>query len=200
MKRLTDRQREIFNYIKDYIFNKKFPPTIREVADHFHISTKGGYDHIKAIEKKGYIKCNLRRSRAIEILQDLDDHHKKLKKIPVLGNVAAGMPLFAEENFDGIVELPATLIGNGRHFALNIQGDSMIDAGIYNGDIAVIKHQETAENGEIVVAVIDEAVALKRIYIEKNRIKLQSENASYPPIFTQNAKVLGKLACIIRQY
>lgn len=201
MKKLTARQNEVFNFIKSYIVTHSYPPTIREVGDQFKISVKGSYDHIKALEKKGYIKCNLKRSRAIEIMSEKQDRdNKKMKKIPVLGTVAAGVPLFAEENFDGNVDIPADYTGNGRHFALKVQGDSMKNIGILNGDIAIINHQETADNGEIVVAMINDAVTLKRIYKEKNRIKLKSENENYPPIYTQEARVIGKLSCIIRKY
>ena len=201
MKELTKRQKEVLNFIKLFINGHGYPPTIREVGDEFKISVKGGYDHIKALEKKGFIKCNLKRSRAIEITDSSKEECiKKMKKVPILGNVAAGVPLFAEENFDGNVEIPADYTGNGRHFALRVQGDSMKDIGILSGDIAIINCQETANNGEIVVAMVNEAVTLKRIYMEKNRVKLKSENHAYPPIYTQQARVIGKLSCIIRKY
>ncbi len=201
MKELTTRQKEVFNFIKLFISEHGYPPTIREVGDEFKISVRGSYDHIKALEKKGFIKCNLKRSRAIEITDSSKDEYiKKMLKVPILGSVAAGVPLFAEENFDGNLEIPADYTGNGRHFALRIQGDSMKDIGILNGDMAIINYQETANNGEIVVAMINEAITLKRIYIEKNRVKLKSENQAYPPIYTQQARVIGKLSCIIRKY
>ncbi len=201
MKKLTARQTEVFNFIKSYIANHGYPPTIREVGVGFGISVKGSYDHIKALEKKGYIKCNLKRSRAIEITDSSREKElEKMEKVPILGTVAAGVPLFAEENFDGNVEIPVDYAGNGKHYALIVQGDSMKDVGILSGDIAIINYQETANNGEIVVAMVNEAVTLKRIYIEKNRVKLKSENHAYPPIYTQAAKVIGKLSCIIRKY
>jgi repressor LexA len=201
MKKLTARQNEVFNFIRYFINDHGFPPTIREVGDRFKISVKGSYDHIKALEKKGYIKCNLKRSRAIEVIGGKQEkENTKMKTVPILGTVAAGLPLFAEENFDGNVEIPADYTGNGRHFALKVQGDSMKNIGILSGDIAIINHQETADNGEIVVAMVNDAVTLKRIYKEKNRIKLKSENEEYPPIYTQEARVIGKLSCIIRKY
>jgi len=202
MKGLTIRQREVFNFIKEFISSSKYPPTVREVAEFFKISVKGSYDHIKALEKKKYIKCNLKRSRAIEILKEKKDYDSKteMTSIPLLGNVAAGKPLFAEENFNGAFELPVHYIGHGKYFALQVNGDSMKDAGILNGDIAVIQHQNVAETGEIIVAMLDEAVTLKRLCIEKNRIKLKAENKAYPPIFTRDVRILGKLSCIIRKY
>ena len=200
MKGLTGRQGEVLEYIKRYITEHQFPPTIREIGENFGISVRGSYDHVKALEKKDYIKCQLNRSRAIELLPKANMDKGSLRKIPLLGNVAAGKPLFADENFEGHVELPATYLNNGKHFALNIKGDSMKDAGIMDGDVAVISHQNTAENGDIVVAMLDDAVVLKRFYMEKNRVKLKSENESYLPIYSQNVRILGRLTCIIRKY
>jgi repressor LexA len=200
MRQLTWRQREVLEFIKSYIRAHRYPPTIREVADGFGISIKGSYDHIKALEKKAYIKCNLKRSRAIEVLERMGDINSRVRQIPILGTVAAGRPLFASENFDGAVEFAPNLIDNGKHFAVRVKGDSMKDAGIFDGDLAIIKHQQAADNGEIVVAMVDDAVTLKRIFIEKNRVMLKAENHAYPPIFTQDAKILGKLSCILRKY
>ncbi len=200
MKELTKRQKEVLEFIKSYIENHGYPPTIREIGDNFGISVRGSYDHVKALEKKNFIKCNVKRSRAIEILPKALTDSKEVKKIPLLGNVAAGKPLFAEENFEGFVELPSNYLGKGRHFALNVKGDSMKDAGIIDGDIAVVSYQNTAENGDIVVAMIDDAVVLKKFYLEKNRVKLKSENPNYLPIYTQDVRILGKLSCIVRRY
>lgn len=200
MKGLTKRQGAVLEYIRQYITEHQFPPTIREIGDNFGISVRGGYDHVKALEKKHYIKCQLNKSRAIELLSEAKIDRDSTRKVPILGNVAAGRPLFAEENFDGHVELPSNLLGNGKHFALNVKGDSMKDAGIMDGDVAVVMHQNTAENGDIVVAMLEDAVVLKRFYMEKNRIKLKSENKIYLPIYSQNVRILGKLACIIRKY
>ena len=200
MKELTRRQREVLEFIKSYMHEHKFPPTIREIGEYFGISVRGSYDHVKALEKKGYIKCSVNRSRAIEILPKAEAGSEVVKKIPILGNVAAGKPLFVEENFEGYVEMPANYLGQKRYFALNVRGDSMKDAGIMDGDIAIVSHQNTADNGDIVVAMLDDAVVLKRFYLERNRVKLKSENPSYHPIYTQNVRILGKLSCIVRKY
>ncbi len=200
MKGLTKRQQDVLKFIKSYIASHKFPPTIREVAEHFDISVKGSYDHIKALEKKKYIKCNVNRSRAIEVILDEDKSDGTIVQVPVLGNVAAGKPLFADENFEGVVKVPEQYIGNGKHFALNVKGESMQDAGIMDGDIAIINHQNYADNGDIIVAVIDEAVTLKRFFKEKNRIMLKAENKAFPPIYSQNIRILGKLSYLIRKY
>jgi len=200
MKKLTLRQQEVLDFIKYFVQEHNFPPTIREVAEKFKISVKGSYDHIKALEKKAYIKCNLNRSRAIELVRREKIRGSSTATVPILGSVAAGQPLFTEENFEGDVDIALDMIGGGRHFAVKVKGDSMKDVGILDGDLAVINYQETAENGEIVVAMVEEAVTLKRIYKEKNRIRLKAENKDFPPIYTQNARILGKLACIIRKY
>jgi len=201
MKGLTKRQQEVLENIKSYIHSHRYPPTMREIAEHFHISVKGAYDHIKALEKKEYLKCNLNRSRALELIKDLDVYKEdKSQGIPLLGSVAAGKPLFAEENMEGSIRLPADFLRGGKHFALKVKGDSMKEAGILEGDLAVVRHQSTAENGDIVIALVDEAVTLKRFFLEKNRVKLQSENPAYLPIYSQNVRVLGKLAFLIRNY
>ena len=201
MKRLTARQKEILDFIARSIEDNGYPPTVREVADRFKISVKGSYDHIKALEKKGQIECGPGRSRAIRILGP-DGARAEVKQVPLLGTVAAGRPLFAEENFEGAVAVPSSMLGaaKGRFFALRVRGDSMSGAGILSGDVAIIRHQATADSGEIVVAMVGEAVTLKRLFVEKNRVQLRAENELFPPIYTQDARILGRLACIVRQY
>ncbi|HEQ71914.1 MAG TPA: transcriptional repressor LexA [Spirochaetia bacterium] len=200
MKGLTTKQKEILEYIKGFIDKYKYPPTIREVADHFSISVKGSYDHIKALEKKKVIRCSMNRSRAIEVLVHDGEAEQTAVKVPLLGNVAAGRPLFAVENFDGSINVPAAFLRKGKYFALNVRGDSMQDAGIMDGDVAVIAHRNHADNGDIVVALIEDAVTLKRFFREKNRVMLKAENRLYPPIYSQDIKILGKLECLIRHY
>jgi len=199
MKKLTNRQNEVLSFIRNYLNKHKYPPTIREIAGNFSISVKGAYDHVKALEKKEKIRCNINRSRAIELI-GADTEEEEFITIPIIGNVAAGTPLFAEENQEGTVKLPATSLRKGKHFALQVKGDSMQDAGIIDGDLAIFLHQNTADNGNIVVAMVNEAVTLKRFFKEKNRVKLKAENPVYPPIYTQNIQILGKLEYIFRQY
>ena len=200
MKRLTARQKEILDFISRTVEEMGYPPTVREVANQFAISVKGGYDHIKALEKKGQIACGPGRSRAIRVLCK-ESARPGVREVPLLGSVAAGRPLFAEENFEGAIPVPESLLsGEGRFFALRVKGDSMQGAGILSGDVAIIRHQATADNGEIVVAMVGDAVTLKRLFVERNRIQLRAENESFPPIYTQDARILGRLACIVRQY
>jgi len=200
MKGLTERQKEVLEYLKYYIRTFRYPPTIRELAAHLKISVKGAYDHLKALQKKQVIDCNLNRSRAIKLLVDDVYPDSRAQSVPILGSVAAGRPLFAEENMEGSLQVPPGLLKRGRYFALRVKGDSMRDAGIFNGDITLVRHQSSAENGDIVVALVDEAVALKRFYLEKNRVALRSENPAYSPIYTQNVRILGKLMFLMRAY
>jgi len=200
MKAITSRQSEVLDYIKAFIGEHHFPPTMREISENFSISVKGAYDHVKALEKKGYLKIDNNRSRTIEVVGYDEPVDEQVREIPILGNVAAGLPLLAEENLEGTVRLPTEHLGSGSHFALHVRGDSMRNAGIMDGDLAVFRQQPVAENGDIVVAMVEEAVTLKRFYREKNRVRLQAENPAYPPIFTQHVRVLGKLAHLIRSY
>lgn len=202
MKDLTARQKETLQIIRDFTNRHSYPPTIREIAAGLGISTKGAYDHVKALEKKGWIRYDPNRSRTLEIIEEeAGASPKETLEVPILGNVAAGTPLFAEENLEGYLTLPAENLGNGTHFALHIQGDSMRDAGILNGDLAILKQQAHADNGDIVVAMVnDEAVTLKRFYKETHRVRLKAENPAYPPIYTQNARIIGKLRYIVRSY
>lgn len=198
--KVTKRQEQVLGYIKAYIASNKYPPTIREVGDHLGISVKGAYDHIRALAKKGVIRCDNHRSRAIEVVEEERSSESAVVEVPLLGTVAAGRPLLVEENYEGTVAVPAQLLRRRRYFALHVQGDSMVGAGIMDGDIAVISQQPTAENGDIVVAMVDDAVTLKRFYRETNRVQLKSENPAYPPIYTQDVRILGKLAHLMRAY
>jgi repressor LexA len=153
------------------------------------------------IKKKGYIRQMDKRPRTMELTGTIFEDNSALVEIPILGSVAAGVPLLAEENFDGNIVLHRSMLRkNKKYFALKVKGDSMSGAGILEGDTAIIEKQNYARNGEIAVAVIDEAVTLKRFYKENTRIKLQAENPAYKPIYSQDVKILGRLSGIIRSY
>jgi repressor LexA len=199
MKQLTTRQQEILDFLTGYIEKNSYPPTVRETAKAFSISIKGAYDHIKALEKKGFIKLQENRSRALEVVSRRETD-SSVVEIPLLGAIAAGAPILAEESWAGTVRIPAEYARSGACFALRVQGDSMRDAGIRSGDLAVIEQRPTAENGEIVAALIEDSATLKRFFRENNRIRLQAENPDYAPIFTQDVRILGKLKAIIRRY
>jgi len=200
MKAPTKRQTEVLDFIKSFFKENKYPPTFREIADNFGISFKGAYDHVKALKKKSFISCDSNRSRTIEVVAtscETDDHQVL---VPLLGNIATGVPPFTEENNDGFIPLPNSVVGGGRVFALRVEDDSMVNAGIMDGDIAVFNYQTQVENGQIVIAMLDEVLTLKRFYREKNRILLQAENPAYPPIYTANAYIRGRLVALIRSY
>lgn len=200
MKELTARQKEILSFVKKYISGHSYPPTIREIAEHFEISIKGAHDHITALKKKGSIKQTGKCSRTIELVKSNDeDVSETCMEIHVLGTVAAGQPILAEENWDGTITVHRSMLKkNKKYFALKIKGDSMTGIGIMDGDTAIIEKQNIVKNGDIAVAVVDEAVTIKRFFRENSRIKLQSENPAYKPIYCQNVRILGRLAQIIR--
>lgn len=201
MKDLTVRQREIVDFIKAFIEGHHYPPTIREIAAHFKISAKGCYDHLRALKKKNIIQNDRSKSRVLEIVDQQDDQGKtEIIKIPILGTVAAGKPLFAEENFQGTFEIAEQVVGAGKFFSLHIRGESMKNVGIFNNDLAIIRYQTNADNGDIIVALIDDSATLKRYFREKNRIRLKAENIEFPDIYTQECTILGKLVLVIRKY
>jgi repressor LexA len=201
MKELTQRQREVLNFITVYIKQHSYPPTIREIAESFSVSVKGAYDHVSALKKKGLIRGD-KRSRTMELVktgEEADD--EDCVKIPLLGTVAAGHPILAEENWDGLITIHGSMLKKNRdYFALKVRGDSMVGAGIMDGDTAVIEKRDAVENGEIVIAVVNEAVTMKRYFRESTRIRLQAENAAYKPIYSRDVRILGRLAHVFRSY
>jgi repressor LexA len=198
MKNLTNRQKEILGFIEAFIDENKYPPTIREVSDNFSMSVRGAYDHLQALKKKGVIHTDSNRSRSIEIVSE--ETEEMVRSVPILGTVAAGMPIMSQENFEGSIPIPTGLLKRGEYFALRVRGDSMINAGIMEGDLAIVHQQQVADNGQIVVAMVDDAVTLKRFFKERNRVRLQAENAAYPSIYTRDLRVLGVLSHIFRNY
>jgi repressor LexA len=201
MKELTVRQKEVLSLIAEFINAHSYPPTVREVAEHFGMSVKGAHDHITALKRKGHINYENKRPRTMELLHAGSEKIYGMISIPILGSVAAGKPLLTEENFDGNILLHHSMLKkNKKYFALKVKGDSMSGAGILDGDTAVIEKCNTAHNGEIVVAAVEDAFTIKRFFHETSRIKLQSENPEYKPIFGRDIKIFGKLSTIIRSY
>jgi repressor LexA len=204
VKELTERQRQVLAFITEYIKAHTYPPTIREIADNFSISVKGAYDHVAVLKKKGRLTNGDNRSRTLELVKDkTKQDEESFINVPVLGTVAAGLPILAEENWDGFFPVHSSMVKqNGVYFIMKVRGDSMINAGIMDGDLALIEKRDTAQNGEIVVAQInDESITLKRFFKEISRIRLQPENPSYKAKFYQeNIRVVGKLAYIFRSF
>jgi repressor LexA len=200
-KKLTEKQDNIFQFIKGQIKDDGFPPTVREIGDKFGITVKGAYDHIKAIEKKGFIKTEQNKSRAIAILGDEDEiDATDAINIPLVGRIAAGQPILAAENIDGYLSFPASMFGSGEFFAVKVKGDSMIDGGIFDGDIAILRKQNTANNGEVVAALLDDEATLKKFKMTGNKVTLIPQNPAYEPIVTTDVTILGKLAAVFRRY
>ena len=200
MKEPTRRQKEVLTFISEYSLSHSYPPTIRDIGEHLGISVRAAYDHVDALRKKGKIRLDGKRSRTMEILQEDGVRAQAgFTEVPILGVVAAGRPILAEENWDGTVPVHNSFLKkNKQYFALRVEGDSMKDAGILDRDIAVLQKQTTARDGDIVAAAVDEGFTLKRFFREANRVRLQSENPAYLPIYSQDVRVLGKLAYVIR--
>ncbi|TGK15690.1 transcriptional repressor LexA [Leptospira fluminis] len=202
MKDLTEKQLAVLQFITNVIKERGFPPTIREIGDEFGITAKGAYDHLKAIEKKGYLKTSKNQSRAIELTRQspFEALPVPTPSIPLLGRVAAGLPILAEENIESYIPIPEELASKGMTFALKVQGDSMEEAGINDGDIAIIQKRDIARNGEIVVALIGDEATLKVYYKEPDHIRLEARNPKYKPIKTKKAVIIGKLVGLYRVY
>lgn len=203
MKQITDRQKEVFVFIENFTKENNYPPTVREISQHFEISLRAVQDHISALQKKGFISTEQKRSRSIRILEDKKQVLPKvfIDKIPILGTIAAGRPLLCEENLNGYVNLTEPFIRPGKnYFALRVRGSSMINAGILEGDLAVIEQASSAVDGQIVVAVLDDAITLKRFYKESSRIRLQPENPDFQAIYCQDVRIVGILSSIVRTY
>lgn len=203
MRPVTARQQQVLSFIQSFIQTNRYPPTIREIAESFNVSVKAAHDHVKALEKKEVIRYDANRSRTIEVLVAPEEEVQSpelLREIPILGSVAAGLPVLAAENLEGTIAVPEEQLSKGVYFALRVRGDSMSGAGILDGDVAVIKQQAVADNGDIVVAMVDEAVTIKRFFREPSRVQLRAENPRYSPIYTRDVRILGRLSQIIRQY
>lgn len=203
MKQITERQNEVLTFIATFTKTNEYPPTVREISRHFDISLRAVQDHLAALQRKGYLSTEQKRSRSIRILSGVKTEENKtyVSKIPLLGTIAAGRPLLSEENLDGYVNLTEPFIRPGKsYFALRVRGTSMINAGILEGDLAVIEQSETALDGQIVVAVLDNAITLKRYYKETDQIRLQPENPDMQPIYCKEVRIAGILSNIVRTY
>lgn len=203
MKEITSRQKEILNFISDYQEENSYPPTVREIGDHFGVSIRAVQDHITALQKKGFITQTQKKSRSIKVLIDerKKDTSMFVDKVPVIGTIAAGKPFLCEENYEGYVTLTEPFIRPGKnYFALHVRGESMKNAGILEGDLAIIEQADAAIDGQIVVAVIDDAITLKRYFKEASRVRLQPENEAFHPIYCQEVRIVGVLSNLVRTY
>lgn len=201
--KLTARQQEILDYIEQVVSTTGIPPSIRQIGAALGIrSTNGVRSHLKALEKKGYIHRSLRTSRGIAMLDRIKQVTttvlQETVEVPILGRVTAGMPILAVENRDGHLQLDPSLIKSSDTFALRVEGDSMIEAGILDGDYVLVRPQSGADNGDIVVALLEDEVTIKRFYREANGIRLQPENASMEPICVPDVQICGKVTSLVR--
>lgn len=208
-EKLTKRQQAVLDNIEKHIREKGYGPTVREVGQDLGLlSPSTVHVHLKALEEKGYITRDPLKSRSIALTYSVDtpltnvlgeDPYKDVVEVPLVGNVAAGEPLLAEENITDTYKLPIDIVGESPSFMLSVRGNSMIDIGINDGDYVVVKQQPVATNGDIVVAIVEDGATVKRFYKEKNRIRLQPENSEMDPIYVDNCMIAGTVVAVFRR-
>lgn len=194
-----DNQQRILDFIKAEIQQKGYPPSVREIANAVGLkSTSTVHGHLQRLEKRGLLHRDAMKPRAMEIVGDPNFARNNSTAVPIVGRVTAGVPILAEENLDDYVTIPDMMLGDGEHFILSVRGDSMIEAGILDGDYIVVKKQAEANNGEIVVAMIEDSATVKRFYKENGHFRLQPENSSMEPIYADEVVILGKVVSLYR--
>lgn len=198
--KITDKQREILEYIKSEIINRGYPPAVREICEAVHLrSTSSVHAHLETLEKNGYIRRDPAKPRTIEIVDDsFNLTRREVVNVPIVGRVAAGEPLLAVENIENYFPIPADYMPNSQTFLLKVSGDSMINAGILNGDYILVEETSTAVNGEIIVALVDDSATVKTFYKEEDHYRLQPENDFMDPIIVTELSVLGKVIGVFR--
>jgi len=195
---LTSRQKQILDYIHNFFKEKGYPPSVREICAATNLkSTATVHGYLVQLEKKGYIKRDPQKPRAIEIMNIVAS--KDLVDVPLIGKVTAGEPILAQENIENVFPLPKDMLPDAEVFMLSVKGDSMINAGILSGDYVLVQPTSTAENGDIVVALLEDEATIKRFYKENDYIRLQPENPSMTPIMVKDLKILGKVVGLFRR-
>lgn len=200
--KISIKQKEILEYIKNEIINKGYPPAVREICEAVHLrSTSSVHSHLETLEKNGYIRRDPTKPRAIEIVDDsFNMSRREMVNIPIVGTVTAGQPILAVENIEGYFPLLSEDVPRGEAFMLHVKGESMINAGILDGDRIIVERQSTARNGEMIVALIDDSVTVKTFYKENGHFRLQPENDSMDPIIVNDLQILGKVKGLYRKY
>lgn len=200
--KITPKQQEILDYIKAQILNKGYPPAVREICEAVHLkSTSSVHSHLETLEKNGYIRRDPTKPRAIEIVDDsFNLSRREIVNVPIVGTVAAGQPILATENIESYFPLLSEEVPSGETFMLRVKGDSMINVGIFDGDQILIKKQPVAENGDIIVALIDDSATVKTYYKENGHFRLQPENDRMDPIIVSDLTILGKVVGLYRRY
>ncbi len=201
-QKISAKQKEILDYIKEEILKKGYPPTVREICETVHLkSTSSVHSHLETLEKKGYIRKDPTKPRAIEICDDsFQMVRTEMASLPVVGTVAAGQPILAQENIESYFPIPAEVVPPGEAFVLKVKGDSMINAGIFSGDQIFVQSCNTAHNGDTVVALVDDSATVKTFYKENGHIRLQPENDTMEPIIVEDCQILGKVFGVFRLY
>lgn len=202
MDELSAKQLQILEYMRSEVKEKGYPPSVREICDAVGLkSTSTVHGHLARLERKGYIRRDPTKPRAIEILYQNDqDTGKEIIYVPIIGTITAGVPILAVENIEDTFPLPVEYIHNDEVFMLKVKGDSMIEAGIFNKDLVLVRKQSQANNGDIVVALIEDFATVKRFFQEDGHIRLQPENASMSPIIVSNVTILGKVIGLFRSF
>ena len=198
--RITDKQREILEYIKKEILNRGYPPTVRDICEAVNLkSTSSVHSHLETLEKNGYIRRDPTKPRAIEIVDDnFNLTRREFANVPLIGQVAAGQPLLAVENIESYFPIPTEFMPNAESFMLKVKGESMINAGIFDGDHILVEKCDNVHNGDIVVALIDDSATVKTFYKEDGHIRLQPENDTMDPIIVPDCKIVGKVFGVFR--
>lgn len=198
--RISDKQKEILEYMKQEILNKGYPPTVRDICEAVHLkSTSSVHSHLETLEKNGYIRRDPTKPRAIEIIDDsFNLTRREMVQVPLVGRVAAGEPILATENIENYFPIPTEYMPNAESFMLKVKGESMINAGIFDGDNILVEKQSTARNGDMVVALVDDSATVKTFYKEDGYIRLQPENDHMDPIIVPDCEILGKVFGVFR--
>ncbi len=200
--KISKKQSEILEYIKEQILEKGYPPAVREICEAVHLkSTSSVHAHLETLEKNGYIRRDPTKPRAIEICDDsFQLVRNEMTSIPIIGTVAAGQPILATENIEGYFPVPVDMVPNAETFILKVKGDSMINAGIFSGDQIFVERTNVARNGDIVVALVDDSATVKTFYKEQGHVRLQPENDTMDPIIVDDCDILGKVFGVFRLY
>ena len=198
--KISRKQQEILDYLKEEILSKGYPPTVREICEKVGLrSTSSVHSHLNTLERNGYIRRDPTKPRAIEICDDsFQMVRTEMASLPIVGNVAAGQPILAQENIENYFPVPAEIVPSGDSFALRVRGDSMINVGIFNGDLLFVNSCNTARNGEIVVALVEDEATVKTFHKENGYIRLQPENDTMDPIIVDHCVILGKVFGVFR--
>ena len=198
--KISPKQQEILEYIKSQILERGFPPAVRDICEAVHLkSTSSVHSHLETLEKNGYIRRDPTKPRAIEILDEsFNFTRREMVNVPMVGRVAAGEPLLAEQNVENYFPIPMEFMPNNQTFMLRVKGDSMINVGIFGGDLVLVEQRQTARNGEVIVALVEDGATVKRFFKEEGVFRLQPENDALDPFIVKEVQILGKVIGVFR--